>query len=465
MSTYSPSSTGMPVMSDPPVYPSIFRAEAEIATFYPKYRWWEDEAMTMLWAFDIQEIKRAIRFGLFRDENTPRTTFQNRNAAAIDDFLSELVGPQESLFIGNLSHVQKVEEILRRCRNEDPTLESWSWFPAQGKRSMTAIGIADDMDNESHVHFTRVPFEALVRYSLGYSAPLVDWFLQQHTALYIHLLHHLRAFPEEVSLYIQVEQHLRTRSPFAHRAVVMCLRSLRKAGQLPASPPTPAFDFIAGPIQQLFNETAPSLKSVLKVLCVSAMRFKQTYVHTRQMDWSRPFQLNLAFLEDLTASTSPLDFASTMSHIDEGYLTGLTHKSFSEPGPVVKRVFTEWELLSIAVWECCTALPDLVGYIQECVQALLAVRNYHSLTAIIDGLRKYSITTCSSYPASHEVPYMLPPEFEVLLDPSDNFLGYREAFNNSPGVPFLVPHIREFQQHGPPAIQLLFRHMRPSPSR
>lgn len=104
------------------------------------------------------------------------------------------------------------------------------------------------------------------------------------------------------------------------------------------------------------------------MLCVSAVRYKQAYVHTRHMIWTRPFKLNLAFLEDLTASTSPLDFARTMAHIDEGYLTGLSQKSFVEPGPVVKRVFTEWELLSIAVWECCTALPELVGYIQECVQ-------------------------------------------------------------------------------------------------
>ncbi|RAH83106.1 hypothetical protein BO86DRAFT_310139 [Aspergillus japonicus CBS 114.51] len=451
-------------MFDPPAYPSIFRAGAEIPPFYLKYRWWEDEAMTMLWAFDIQEIKRAIRFGLFRDESLPRTAFQNRNASAIDTFLSELVEPHERAFIGNLSHIQKVEEILRRCRKVDPALATWSWFPAQGNRNMTAIGIAEDLDQESHLHFTRIPFEELVRYSLGYSAPSVEWFLQQHTALHIHLLHHLQAFPEEVSLYVEVEQHLRSRSPFAFRAVTACLRALR-GGHIVASPTTPAFEFIAGPIQELFKEISPSLKSILKVLCVSAVRYKQAYVHTRHMNWIRPFKLNLAFLEDLTGSTSPLDFARTMAHIDEGYLTGLSQKSFVEPGPVVKRVFTEWELLSIAVWECCTALPELVGYIQECVQALLMVRNYHSLTAIIDGLRKYSISTSTSVSSSHVAPFMLPPDFEILLDPSENFVAYRQAFTTNPGVPFLVPHIREYQQHGQPALQQLFQHMRPSPLR
>lgn len=155
----------------------------------------------------------------------------------------------------------------------------------------------------------------------------------------------------------------------------MCLRGLRGSSQFPASPITPAFQFIAGPIQELFKDISPSLKSVLRVLCVSAVRFKQTYVHARQMNWTQPFKINLTFLEDLTTSTSPLDFAQTMSHVDEGYFKGLSHKSFKEPGPVVKRIFTEWELLSIAVWECCTALPDLVGYIQECVQVRNTCRN------------------------------------------------------------------------------------------
>jgi hypothetical protein len=28
----------------------------------------------------------------------------------------------------------------------------------------------------------------------------------------------------------------------------------------------------------------------------------------------------------------------------------------------------EWGLLSTAVWECCSALPDLVPYLQECAE-------------------------------------------------------------------------------------------------
>ncbi|RAL10618.1 uncharacterized protein BO97DRAFT_123580 [Aspergillus homomorphus CBS 101889] len=461
MSTYSPSSTGVPVMFDPPAYPSLFRAGAEIPQFYLKYRWWEDEATTMLWAFDIQEIKRAIRFGLYRNANLPRDAFQSRNPNAIDTFLLELVDPHERAFIGNLSHIQRVEEVLQRCRRSDPPPAAWSWFPAQGDRELTAISIAEAMDTESHLHFTRIPFEELVRYSLGYAAPAVEWFLQQHTALHIHLLNHLQAFPEEVSLYIEVEQHLRSRSPFAHRALTVCLRALRGT-QLVVSPTTPAFEFIAGPIQELFKEISPSLKSILKVLCVSAVRFQHTYVHARRMNWTRPFKINVPFLEDLTTSTSPLDFARTITSNDEGLLTGLSQKSFMEPGPVVKRVFTEWELLSIAVWECCTALPDLVGYIEECVQALVAVRNYHSLTAILDGLRKYNITISTT---TRVAPLMIPLDLESLIDPSENFVGYRQAFTNKPGVPFLVPHIREYQQHGQPALQSLFQHMRPSPLR
>ena len=187
-------------------YRSVFRPGEERPQFNIAYRWWEDEATTVLWAFDVEDIKRVIQYGLYRDENLPRSSLQSRNASAVDSFLLTLVQPKERAYIANLSFIQKVEEIIRRCKTNTQSLVAWSWFPPQVTRDLDSAAIADAIDAESHLHFTRIPFEELVRYSLGYPAIAVEWFLQQHTALYIHLLNYFNTFPEEIVTYTKVEQ-------------------------------------------------------------------------------------------------------------------------------------------------------------------------------------------------------------------------------------------------------------------
>ena len=196
-------STFIPVQS---TYSSLFQPSAERPRFSASYLWWEDEATTVLWAFDAQEIQRVIRYGLFPDENLPRTALQSRNESTVDNFLSTLVKPQERPFIANLSHVQKVEEILRRSKGTSPALASWSWFPSQLSCDQDPRAIAASIGAESRLHFIRIPFEEWVRYSLGYEASSVEWFLQQHTAFHIYLLNYLNAFPEEIGKYTVVEK-------------------------------------------------------------------------------------------------------------------------------------------------------------------------------------------------------------------------------------------------------------------
>ena len=191
----------MDVVQLPPFQPRTM----EVPSFFVSYRWWEDEATTVFWAFDIQEISRIIRFGLFRDENFPRTSLRARNTDTIDAFLIALSAPHEYQLLDSLSHMQRVEEILRR--SSIPPFEPipWSWFPSQSQTA-DAEEIATAIEIESQFHFRRIDFEEFVRAALGYNALFVDWFLQQHTVLYLILLNHLQAHPEEVPLYAQVEK-------------------------------------------------------------------------------------------------------------------------------------------------------------------------------------------------------------------------------------------------------------------
>ncbi|PKY07835.1 hypothetical protein P168DRAFT_3216 [Aspergillus campestris IBT 28561] len=470
MSGYSPHQSGAPSAGPLPgqsEYPSLFQSTAEVPPFYVSYLWWEDEAATILWAFDVEKVKRVIRYSLFPDENFPRKALQNRHGNTVDDFLSGLVQPHERNFIPNLSQVQKVEEIMRRCRISSPPPAAWSWFPGQKANEPDPEAIARGIDTESFLHFTRISFEELVRYALGYKVASVEWFLQQHTALYVHLLDYLSAFPDEIARYVEVETHLRSRSPFAHRALVHCLRTVNP-GQC-ASMETSAglgFEFIAAPIQRIFRDLPPSLTNILKVLSVLGVRFQRTYVHAREMDWTRPFNVAFSFLEDLLDATSPVDFARTLTSADEEQFATLTPQSFVTQDATANNLMKRWEMQSIDVWECCTGLPENIAYIQECLQALFAIRNFHSLTAILDGLRKYSLTESTMATAANgadtvALKSVTPPSLLELLDPTDNFATYRQLYQASPGIPFLFPHIRECQQGGQPPLRQLFQQMQP----
>jgi hypothetical protein len=187
-------------------YPFIFHLNLEIPSFFVSYRWWEDEATTVFWAFDIQEIRRVIQFGLFRDENFPRTSLCARTVDIIDNFLIALSEPHEYQLLGNLSHIQRVEEILRRSSISPFQPIPWSWLPPQSSPTLDAREIAAAIEAESHFHFRQIAFEEFVRAALGYRAIFVEWFLQQHAALYIIFQDHLSAYVEDIPLYTEVEK-------------------------------------------------------------------------------------------------------------------------------------------------------------------------------------------------------------------------------------------------------------------
>lgn len=201
-------------------YPLIFHLNLEIPAFFVSYRWWEDEATTVFWAFDIQEIRRVIQFGLFRDENFPRTSLCARTVDAIDNFLIALSEPHEYQLLGNLSHIQRVEEILRRSSISPFQPIPWSWLPPQSSPTLDAREIAAAIEAESHFHFRQIAFEEFVRAALGYKAIFVEWFLQQHAALYIILQDHLGAYPEDIPLYTEVEK-VRFLSYFAITIIII----------------------------------------------------------------------------------------------------------------------------------------------------------------------------------------------------------------------------------------------------
>ncbi|KAJ5116225.1 hypothetical protein N7456_000573 [Penicillium angulare] len=453
----------------PPSYQSIFMLGSEIPRFMLGYRLWEDEAFAVLWAFNIPEISQVIRYGLFRDVTFPRNSLLSRNADTIEAFLMTLSEPVEHQSLMTLSHVQKVEEILRRSSIPPFREVPWSWFPPLPGHSLDARSIAADIETESHFHFCKIEFEEIVRASLDYNAPSVEWFLLQHTALSIHLMDHLQAYPEEIPVYLEVEKHLRSRSPFARRALVHCLQTIvpETAATIPDSK-LAGFQFIAGPIQSLFMDQPPGLTTILKVFSVLAVRFRRQYIHSSRMDWYTPFDITNSFLEDCRNSTSAKDLARVLTSADEVDFAPLTRQSITTGDVMTKRIATNWNNLSLAVWECCTAIPDLTTYLRDCTQASLQNATFRDnkkeipiSNPIVDGLHKYAITTARSRGLNSTVGGMvvleplLPPVAVFLTNPNHNYASYRQYYGQYPGIPFLLPYIREFQQQGESGIQPL----------
>lgn len=86
------------------------------------------------------------------------------------------------------------------------------------------------------------------------------------------------------------------------------------------------------------------------------------------MDWNESFDTTVTFFEDVLASTSAVDLARTLTTTDEGHFSELDEQGLMSESPVARQIVVEWHTLSMAVWEVCSALPDLIPSIQECVQ-------------------------------------------------------------------------------------------------
>jgi hypothetical protein len=83
------------------------------------------------------------------------------------------------------------------------------------------------------------------------------------------------------------------------------------------------------------------------------------------------------------------------------------------------------------------------------LQNLYNLQNYHSASAIMHGLH-------TANPALFDMSqYPIMPSL-VLLDSSDNYGAYRKVMRQSRGLPFLLPHIRDYMLRGQEALRDVF---------
>jgi hypothetical protein len=57
---------------------------------------------------------------------------------------------------------------------------------------------------------------------------------------------------------------------------------------------------------------------------------------------------------------------------------------------------------------------------------------------------------------------LTPPDIGLLLNPVQNYALYRNHYNEHPGIPFLVPHLRDYKQNGESVLQSVFQYLQRS---
>lgn len=78
--------------------------------------------------------------------------------------------------------------------------------------------------------------------------------------------------------------------------------------------------------------------------------------------------------------------------------------------------------------------------------------------AMISGLRNYAISTMRTDVGNSNaliLEALIPPEIISLMNPAENYSAYRQHYKKYPGVPFLIPHIRDFKQNGDTGLELV----------
>lgn len=75
--------------------------------------------------------------------------------------------------------------------------------------------------------------------------------------------------------------------------------------------------------------------------------------------------------------------------------------------------------------------------------------------AMVNGLRIYAISTMNADAGGKQITpeALVPQEIVSLMNPARNYSAYRQHYQKNPGIPFLIPHIRDMKQNDETAIQ------------
>ncbi|KAJ5150364.1 hypothetical protein N7492_010715 [Penicillium capsulatum] len=328
------------------------------------------------------------------------------------------------------------------CSQSTKSTTIWNVGPVQLLQEEPAT-IARKLSDESLGKFSSIPYEEFIRKAFGFTSDYIDSFLWKYEYLEWSLSRN--ACRASIDYWIQVKEALTVigADPFLHatvqhirqkEAVRAYLRSEKEIVGMEHLIPNlsaqlkEALDQVIEPLERLLSKP-DAAQNVLEELQVVRFRFHDFY-SPLNVDWNLSLDISNELLDEVRWMNIP-SLAGAIARKDEALFSQYIQFAFTrdEHSKQACHVLnTRWNRLSSAVKEIMAAKIGLSSRIDCLADCLNGIRNYYSLTAIIQGIKASHVET----EALHK--------FGKLLDTSDNYQQYRNRMReDSYALHFLLP--------------------------
>ncbi len=230
----------------------------------------------------------------------------------------------------------------------------------------------------------------------------------------------------------------------------------------PHQNPSEALELIIGPLREVVQDQRQPLKEKLNQLAVLDVRFQLSYSNQIEIEWRKAFDTDTQLSESLLWKPCE-EVINLITEDDRTRFLGLSPSCIMNHDACCREVGLRWDQLCRAVQESVLVDKRFVEKAVKCVKVhrldllsksklgnadcpklLDTLRNFHSLTAFVQGLcvsgfeSKVPRNTCN------------------ILRHERNYLNARKALEGRPGLPFLFPFGRECQMHGPGTLSEVY---------
>ncbi|KAJ5568925.1 hypothetical protein N7450_011411 [Penicillium hetheringtonii] len=156
-----------------------------------------------------------------------------------------------------------------------------------------------------------------------------------------------------------------------------------------------------------------------------------------ETDWSVALDVSTQFLDQLRWYDVPA-LAEAISREDMAMFQEYVRLVFTTEGDQARAILcARWNQLKVTIWECIAAEIGLESTIDGLAHALHELRNYYSLSAVVEGIQANDLKTRSSH------------KYTRLVDPANDHEIYRSGVENQPALPCVLSALAAFERGNP----------------
>ncbi|KAJ5249447.1 hypothetical protein N7524_011763 [Penicillium chrysogenum] len=302
-----------------------------------------------------------------------------------------------------------------------------------------SYAIATKLAEQSYLKISHIPFTQFVRRAYGLPSPAIEGSLRAYDFIELKIYSTFTRNLQHLELLVEIKQSLKkiNADPFLYAAIKKALQRvvLQRKPHVPSvdenlengtPEPDERLQWIIEPLQRLL-QTPDTARNILQQLEILEKRFYKLY-RSPEASWG-PFNTDTSFFGQVQW-IDVSEFANVLSRKDQVFFSQYIEDALFAKDDHARRILnTRWNDLSIAVEECMVANVDVSRKIDHLAKELYRVRNYYSLTAIIQGIKASGLHSGAL------------GDFGYLIDSENNYERYRRRANTEPepGMDFLYP--------------------------